>query len=131
VTTDAQLPDGQTYPATPEGQAAWAEALRQILLAVPGGHGAGFLFWEPGWLPGVEAVPGVGSAYDNTTLFTWNGDPLPALAALRPQQAARSPGARRWPGRGEDPRARWQGRLHALRTAWHHLERRIKQMGVA
>jgi arabinogalactan endo-1,4-beta-galactosidase len=132
VTTDAQLPDGQTYPATPEGQAAWAEALRQILLAVPGGHGAGLLFWEPGWLPGVEAVHGVGSAYDNTTLFTWDGGALPALAALRPQQAARSAGGQGGPGRGDDSRAlRWQKRLHALRTAWHDLELRIKQMGVA
>lgn len=132
VTDNAQLPDGDAYPATPEGQAAWAEALRQVLLRVPGGHGAGLLFWEPGWLPGVEAAPGVGSAYDNTTLFTWDGGALPALAALRPQQAARSAGGQRWPGRGDDPRVpRWQGRLHALRTAWHDLERRIKQMGVA
>lgn len=84
VTSASQLPDGDVHPPTPAGQAAWAEALRQVLLAVPGGHGAGFLFWEPGWLPGVEAVPGTGSAYDNTTLFSWDGDPLPALAALRP-----------------------------------------------
>lgn len=83
VTSDANLPDDKTYPATPDGQAAWAEALRQVLLRVPGGHGAGFLFWEPGWLPGVDAVPGVGSAYDNTTLFRWDGSPLPALRALR------------------------------------------------
>jgi len=84
VTSNADLPDGAAYPATPAGQTAWAEALRQVLGGVPGGHGVGFLFWEPGWLPGVPASPGVGSAYDNTTLFRWDGTPLPALAALRP-----------------------------------------------
>jgi arabinogalactan endo-1,4-beta-galactosidase len=83
VRSDADLPDGAVYPATPAGQAAWAEALREVLCRVPGGHGVGFLFWEPGWLPGVPAVPGVGSAYDNTTLFRWDGTPLPALVALR------------------------------------------------
>ena len=83
VRSDADLPDGSVYPATPAGQAAWAEALRGVLHRVPGGHGVGFLFWEPGWLPGVPAVPGVGSAYDNTTLFRWDGTPLPALVALR------------------------------------------------
>jgi arabinogalactan endo-1,4-beta-galactosidase len=83
VRSDADLPDGSLYPATPAGQAAWAEALREVLCRVPGGHGVGFLFWEPGWLPGVPAVPGVGSAYDNTTLFRWDGTPLPALVALR------------------------------------------------
>lgn len=91
VSSNAELPDGAAHPATPAGQASWAEALRQVVLQVPRGHGAGFLFWEPGWLPGVNATPGHGSAYDNTTLFTWDGDPLPALASLRPPGTAASP----------------------------------------
>jgi arabinogalactan endo-1,4-beta-galactosidase len=84
VTSTAQLPDGASYPPTPAGQAAWFNALRNVLAAVPGGHGIGFLDWEPGWLPGVPAAPGVGSTYDNTTMFDWQGRALPALAAMRP-----------------------------------------------
>jgi arabinogalactan endo-1,4-beta-galactosidase len=79
-----QLPDGVRHPPTPAGQASWFEALRDVLTGVPGDHGAGFLVWEPGWLPGVEATSGVGSAYDNTTMFDRNGRSLPAWAALRP-----------------------------------------------
>jgi arabinogalactan endo-1,4-beta-galactosidase len=92
VRSDADLPDSSLYPATPAGQAAWFEALRGVLERVPGGHGAGFLFWEPGWLPGVSAVPGIGSAYDNTTLFRWDGTPLPALTALRSDPAGSGAG---------------------------------------
>jgi arabinogalactan endo-1,4-beta-galactosidase len=84
VTRAADLPDGLRYPPTPAGQASWFEALRTVLADVPGGHGAGLLAWEPGWLPGVEAASGVGSAYDNTTLFDRAGRALPAWAALRP-----------------------------------------------
>jgi arabinogalactan endo-1,4-beta-galactosidase len=84
VTGAGELPDGSSFPPTPEGQAAWFEALRDVLAGVPDGHGTGFLVWEPGWLPGVEATSGVGSAYDNTTLFDRSGRSLPAWAALRP-----------------------------------------------
>jgi arabinogalactan endo-1,4-beta-galactosidase len=94
VTRDVDLPDGAAYPATPAGQAAWAEALRRLLCQVPAGHGVGFLFWEPGWLPGVQAEPGAGSVYDNTTLFRWDGSPLPALGALRPSIVSPTPGDR-------------------------------------
>ncbi len=84
VTSAGELPDGLDHPPTPTGQASWFEALRDVLSGVPDGHGAGFLVWEPGWLPGVEAANGVGSAYDNTTSFDRSGRALPALAALRP-----------------------------------------------
>ncbi len=72
------------YPATPAGQAAYFESLRAILLDVPDGRGAGFVDWEPGWLPGVGWEPGDGNPNDNLTMFDWSGGGLPALRAFRP-----------------------------------------------
>jgi len=77
LTEAKRLPDD--YPATPVGQAAFYADLRHVLLEVPGGHGAGFLDWEPAWLPGVGWKPGAGNPNDNLTLFDWTGKPLPAL----------------------------------------------------
>lgn len=83
ITTPDLLPDGAAYPATPQGQAAYYENLRQILAAVPGGHGAGFMAWEPEWLPGVGWAPGEGNPNDNLTMFDCTGAALPSLAAFR------------------------------------------------
>jgi arabinogalactan endo-1,4-beta-galactosidase len=84
-----QLPDGAAYPATPQGQAAYFEALRSVLGQVPGGHGAGFLDWEPEWIPGVGWAPGEGNPNDNLTMFDFTGAALPSLQSFRP------PGGRR------------------------------------
>lgn len=75
-----RLPDD--YPPTPEGQAAFYGDLRRILLDVPGGHGLGFMDWEPAWMPGVGWKPGAGNPNDNLTLFDWDGKPLPALRSF-------------------------------------------------
>jgi arabinogalactan endo-1,4-beta-galactosidase len=83
VTDAAQLPDGAAYPATPGGQAAYFEALRDVLRAVPGGHGLGFFAWEPEWIPGVGWAPGQGNPNDNLSMFDWQGRALPSLAAFR------------------------------------------------
>jgi arabinogalactan endo-1,4-beta-galactosidase len=127
VTTVAQLPDGDVHPPTPEGQATWAEALRQVMLRVPHGHGAGFLFWEPGWLPGVDATPGVGSSYDNTTLFSWDGGPLPALAGR--SAATRSIGRPTPDDKGHDrpleQRSRPPGTVREQRSRISDLVRRV------
>lgn len=80
LTDAAKLPDA--YPPTPEGQAAFYADLRRELLDVPGGHGIGFVDWEPAWLPGVGWKPGAGNPNDNLTLFDWDGKPLPALSAF-------------------------------------------------
>ena len=77
------LPDGDRFPPTPAGQAAYFEALRQVLLQVPGGHGAGFMDWEPEWIPGVGWEPGAGNPNDNLTMFDWSGAALPSLHAFR------------------------------------------------
>jgi arabinogalactan endo-1,4-beta-galactosidase len=82
VSDAADLPDGALYPPTPAGQQQFYQALRQILIDVPDGHGAGFLIWEPGWLAGVNASAELGNAYDNLTLFDSGGQGLPALDAF-------------------------------------------------
>lgn len=83
VTSVDQLPEEDAYPPTPGGQAAFFEALRTVVAGVPDGRGAGFLVWEPGWLPGVGWRPGAGNQYGNMTWFDPQGDPLPVLRALR------------------------------------------------
>jgi arabinogalactan endo-1,4-beta-galactosidase len=81
---DEPLPDEETYPATPHGQAAFFDALRRILLDVPRGHGVGFFDWEPGWIPGVGWEPGAGTPNDNLTMWDFAGRALPSLRAFRP-----------------------------------------------
>ncbi|GAA3818728.1 hypothetical protein GCM10022226_44050 [Sphaerisporangium flaviroseum] len=80
----ATLPDGDRFPPTPAGQAAYFEALRQVLLRVPDRRGAGFICWSPEWIPGVGWEPGAGNPNDNLTMFDWTGTGLPSLAAFRP-----------------------------------------------
>jgi arabinogalactan endo-1,4-beta-galactosidase len=77
------LPDQATYPPTVTGQAAFFEALRQILRDVPDGRGLGFFDWEPGWTPGVGWEPGAGNPNDNLTMFDFTGRALPSLRAFR------------------------------------------------
>jgi arabinogalactan endo-1,4-beta-galactosidase len=83
VTGIEQLPEADRFPPTPAGQAGYFEALRGALQRVPGGLGAGFLVWEPAWLPGIEWEGGTGSHHDNCTLFRADGTALPALDGLR------------------------------------------------
>lgn len=74
------LPDGRAYPPTASGQARYYAALRAVVRSVPDGRGLGVLIWEPGWLPGVAAVPGQPTpAFANLTLFDDTGAALPAL----------------------------------------------------
>jgi arabinogalactan endo-1,4-beta-galactosidase len=79
----AQLPEGDPYPPTPQGQYAYFEALRGVFTAVPNGLGAGFLVWQPAWVPGVGVLPGRGNPHDNLGLFDRAGRALPALDCLR------------------------------------------------
>lgn len=81
-----QLPDQSTYPPTKQGQAAFFEAIRQILLKVPDGRGIGFFDWEPEWIGGVGWEPGAGNPNDNLTMFDFDGNGLPSLRAFRSPQ---------------------------------------------
>lgn len=83
ITSADQLPDVGRFPPSPAGQAAYFEALRDLLRAVPDGLGAGFVDWEPEWVPGVGWEPGAGNPNDNLTMFDFTGRALPSLAAFR------------------------------------------------
>jgi len=79
-----QLPDAAVYPATPAGQAAYFEGLREVLAAVPDGKGLGFVDWSPEWIPGVGWAPGEGNPNDNLTMFDWDGAALASVRSFRP-----------------------------------------------
>lgn len=84
------------YPMTPEGQCQFMNELMETICQVPGGHGKGFVYWEPAWLPvpgsqwandeGIAYVkdtrPG-GNEWANQTLFDYDGNTLPALGLIR------------------------------------------------
>ncbi|MFJ2833018.1 arabinogalactan endo-beta-1,4-galactanase [Streptomyces sp. NPDC087263] len=82
VTKVGQLPDGARFPPTPQGQAAFFDALRTVIARVPGGHGLGFLAWEPAWVPGVPWTFGGVNPYSNLTMFDWSGTGLPSLSTF-------------------------------------------------
>ncbi|MFE9766610.1 arabinogalactan endo-beta-1,4-galactanase [Streptomyces sp. NPDC005808] len=82
VTKIDQLPDGSRLPPTPQGQAAFFDALRKVIARVPGGHGLGFLAWEPAWVPGVPWTFGGVNPYSNLTMFDWSGTGLPSLSTF-------------------------------------------------
>lgn len=84
------------YPMTPEGQCRFMTELMQTICQVPEGHGKGFVYWEPAWLPvpgsqwanddGIAYIhdtrPG-GNEWANQTLFDYDGNTLPALKLIR------------------------------------------------
>jgi arabinogalactan endo-1,4-beta-galactosidase len=71
------------YRATPKGQTGYLHNVVKILRKTPGGHGLGMFYWEPAWIPGVPWEPGSGNAWDNLTLFDFQGRALPSLDAYR------------------------------------------------
>ncbi|WP_433381924.1 glycoside hydrolase family 53 protein [Actinoplanes sp. CA-142083] len=83
VGPDAYLPDVDRFPATPQGQAAFYEALRGVLEQVPDGKGLGFMAWEPEWVPGVGWQPGAEASNDNLTQFDFTGRALPSIRSYR------------------------------------------------
>ena len=83
------------FPMTPEGQKEYMEELVRIIRDVPDGHGKGYYYWEPAWLPvpgsgwateaGIaymkEKGPG-GNEWANLALFDYEGNALPALDVM-------------------------------------------------
>ena len=84
------------YPMTKEGQADFMKDILTRLQNVKGGHGCGFFYWEPAWIP----VPGSGWAtlasleymndpgpcgneWANQALFDYDGNVNPALEVIR------------------------------------------------
>lgn len=84
------------YPMTPEGQCQFMTELMETIRQVPEGHGKGFVYWEPAWIPvpGSEWANEKGRAYlneprlggnewANQALFDYEGRALPALETIR------------------------------------------------
>ncbi|MDE7219706.1 MAG: glycosyl hydrolase 53 family protein [Oscillospiraceae bacterium] len=95
-TAGADMAERLEYPMTLQGQTAYIQDLADCIRAVPAGRGKGFFWWEPCWLP----VPGSswakksgweyigkagpeGNEWANQTLFDFDGNALPAMAAIR------------------------------------------------
>ena len=74
--SEADLHEG--YPPTVEGQSAFLSAVHDIVRNVPGGRGRGLYYWSPEWI----AVEGVPSAWENATLFDFEGKMLPSMEAF-------------------------------------------------
>ncbi|PJF22298.1 MAG: arabinogalactan endo-1,4-beta-galactosidase [Phototrophicales bacterium] len=71
---DSLLPD---YPATPQGQYHYLLDLTRI---VSESGGVGVVYWEPAWVSTTCGTPwGTGSAWENATLFDFDGHALPAI----------------------------------------------------
>jgi len=75
------------YPASPESQVHWLEAVAEVVRNVPDGLGRGVVYWEPTWtgVPGAgwdPADPASGNGWENQALFDFTGRPLPALRTL-------------------------------------------------
>jgi len=75
-----QLPDADTFPPSPTGQAKYFAALRDVIAQIPEGRGIGFFAFEPGWLPGVGSLPDTSAApFANLTMFDYDGKALPSI----------------------------------------------------
>jgi arabinogalactan endo-1,4-beta-galactosidase len=75
----ADTPLGTNYPATPEGQLGFMNAILSILGQVPDKRGRGVVYWESAWIPGVGWEPGGNDGWDNMTLFDARGVALPSI----------------------------------------------------
>jgi arabinogalactan endo-1,4-beta-galactosidase len=84
VTGDTLLP--AAFPPTIEGQRSFLQHLRSILEHAPNGRGAGLMYWEPAWLPGISLEPDTGNPWDNLTLFGPEGSALPSLRWLEQER---------------------------------------------
>lgn len=93
---NASTVENVLYPMSPEGQCRFMAELMETICQVPDGHGRGFVYWEPAWLPVPgsqwandtaiaymnETRPG-GNEWANQTLFDYQGRALPALEVIR------------------------------------------------
>lgn len=70
------------YPATPEGQKAYLQEIKDIMTGFD--KGLGFCYWAPDWVAfkGSEATDG--STWENATLFDFDNKALPAFDVFAP-----------------------------------------------
>ena len=84
------------HPMTKEGQCEFLKDFFRVIDEVPDGHGKGFFYWEPAWIPVPgsqwatpealeytgEKGPG-GNEWANQALFDYDGNALPALEVVK------------------------------------------------
>jgi arabinogalactan endo-1,4-beta-galactosidase len=66
------------YTATPNGQAEFLGAVKDIVATLPGNRGLGIVYWAGDWITSNN----FSSAWENQALFDNNGNNLPALDVL-------------------------------------------------
>jgi arabinogalactan endo-1,4-beta-galactosidase len=69
------------YPISPNDQLRYLKDLTQAIID---GGGKGLQYWEPAWITsGLNDSWGVGSSWDNVTLFDFTGKVLPGADFMR------------------------------------------------
>lgn len=69
------------FPLTREGQLEYLKALMQAIIS---GGGTGCMYWEPAWITSPMCDKwGTGSAWDNCTLFDFQGNTLSSIDFLQ------------------------------------------------
>ncbi|KAI0650511.1 arabinogalactan endo-1,4-beta-galactosidase [Trametes meyenii] len=58
-----------SVPVSSSGQQTWVADIRDVLSALPNGHGAGIFYWEPGWIGNAN----LGSGCSDNLLVSSNG----------------------------------------------------------
>jgi arabinogalactan endo-1,4-beta-galactosidase len=66
------------YPATVEGQTDFLNDLIDLIQGIPGNKGMGLFYWAPEWI----SAPGLGSPWENVTLFDFSGELLNSISAF-------------------------------------------------
>ncbi len=70
-----------SFPATARGQRDFISEIVRRVDRLPAGRARGVFYWAPEWI----AVSGLGSSWENLTLFDPTGNALVSLAALDPK----------------------------------------------
>ena len=66
-----------SYAVSKEGQYQYLKDLTQQVIS---GGGSGIMYWEPAWITSsLKDSWGTGSSWDNSTLFDFSGNALPAI----------------------------------------------------
>jgi len=76
VGLNSQLHQG--YPASVDGQKNFLNDLKSIIKQTSGGKGTGFFYWEPAYI----SVSGLGSSWENLTVFNFNNEVLQSITAF-------------------------------------------------
>lgn len=71
------------FPATPDGQAAYARAMVGTVKSSPDHLGAGVFYWAADWIPAKDwGAPNWSGDWEKRALFGLDGNALPAMKAF-------------------------------------------------